>query len=372
MLDEIQSYILSNPNRKLTAKGVFLFWLEKLHPSFFSLVMATGIISIGASLNGLPRIGETLFVLNFIFYFLCWLILVLRIYFFKNTLIQELQSSIKTPGFFSIVAATGILSVQCYFYFNIVWLHNFLFFFLILLWSASIYPLFVLITINKNKSNIQDGMNGGWLLAVVATQSLVVFGMKLFANTQSSEILHLFLLSLWLFGVMLYIWIITLVFYRYFFFNFSPTDLMPPYWINMGAMAISTLAGVNLLKGIESVEVLVLFIPFIRGITILCWATAMWWIPMLFLFGFWRHFVSRVAFTYSSLYWALVFPLGMFSVATLNLNEQFFHIRELQLLGNVFFVFGLVAWSFNFFGLGSRILFLIFLYFKKNGGHNER
>ena len=31
--------------------------------------------------------------------------------------------------------------------------------------------------------------------------------------------------------------------YRYAFFRFSPGDLAPSYWINMGAMAISTLAG---------------------------------------------------------------------------------------------------------------------------------
>ena len=42
---------------------------------------------------------------------------------------------------------------------------------------------------------------------------------------------------------MLYIWIISLIFYRYTFFTMHPSDLAPPYWINMGAVAISTLAG---------------------------------------------------------------------------------------------------------------------------------
>ena len=46
---------------------------------------------------------------------------------------------------------------------------------------------------------------------------------------------------------MLYIWIISLIFYRYTFFTISPSDLAPPYWINMGAVAISTLAGTMLL-----------------------------------------------------------------------------------------------------------------------------
>ena len=56
----------------------------------------------------------------------------------------------------------------------------------------------------------------------------------------------LFCLAMWLGGGMLYIWIISLIFYRYTFFVMSPSDLAPPYWINMGAAAISTLAGTAL------------------------------------------------------------------------------------------------------------------------------
>src|SRR5262249_39842759 len=41
------------------------------------------------------------------------------------------------------------------------------------------------------------------------------------------------------------------VFYRYTFFRLSPDDLTPPYWINMGAMAISTLAGARLIGGYQ-------------------------------------------------------------------------------------------------------------------------
>jgi hypothetical protein len=32
--------------------------------------------------------------------------------------------------------------------------------------------------------------------------------------------------------------------------------------------------------------------------------------------GFWRHIVERVPLVYDPQYWSLVFPLGMYSVAT--------------------------------------------------------
>jgi hypothetical protein len=34
------------------------------------------------------------------------------------------------------------------------------------------------------------------------------------------------------------LWIVTLIFFRYTFVHMAPEDLTPPYWINMGAVAM--------------------------------------------------------------------------------------------------------------------------------------
>jgi hypothetical protein len=62
----------------------------------------------------------------------------------------------------------------------------------------------------------------------------------------------------------------------YTFFKFSPSDLMPPYWINIGAMAISTLAGTLLIANAAASPLLQKLQPFLLGLTILFWATATW------------------------------------------------------------------------------------------------
>src|SRR3546814_19704896 len=54
-------------------------------------------------------------------------------------------------------------------------------------------------------------------------------------------------LVLWLGGGALYLWLMPLLFFRYTFLPMSAAELTPPYWINMGAVAISTLAGATLL-----------------------------------------------------------------------------------------------------------------------------
>jgi tellurite resistance protein TehA-like permease len=86
--------------------------------------------------------------------------------------------------------------------------------------------------------------------------------------------------------------------------------------INMGALAITTLVGARLILSSKSWAVLHDVQPFIAGFTLFFWATGTWWIPLLVVVGFWRHVIERVPLTYDPQYWSLVFPLGMYTVAT--------------------------------------------------------
>jgi tellurite resistance protein TehA-like permease len=60
--------------------------------------------------------------------------------------------------------------------------------------------------------------------------------------------------------------------------------------------------------------------PFIDGVTLIMWAWATWWIPLLLLFGIWKHGICRVPLTYTPMFWSLVFPLGMYALASLRLS----------------------------------------------------
>jgi tellurite resistance protein TehA-like permease len=88
----------------------------------------------------------------------------------------------------------------------------------------------------------------------------------------------------------------------------------------MGAAAISTLAGAMLVAASDHSPVIVQVLPFVRGLTLMWWATATWWIPMLLVLGVWRHGVRRFPLRYDPLYWGAVFPLGMYTAATARLS----------------------------------------------------
>ena len=90
--------------------------------------------------------------------------------------------------------------------------------------------------------------------------------------------------------------------------------------------------------------------PFLFGFTLLFWAFGSWWIPLLAVFGVWRHLVARYPVRYGSEYWGLVFPLGMYSVASYRFGELV-GLPLLPLIARVFTWLAAAAWLATFIGM---------------------
>jgi tellurite resistance protein TehA-like permease len=296
--------------------------LAAMHPAYFALVMATGIVSIAAHLVGVPVVPRALFVLNLCFYPALWLLFALRVIRHRERVVADLLHHGRSVGYFTTVAATAVLGSQCLLLGEAPRAALALWGVALALWAATTYGIFTIITVKRDKPSLVEGLHGGWLVAVVAAQSVVVLGAQLApALGEHAAPVLVGGLAMWLGGGMLYLWIIGLIFYRYAFFPMSPADLSPPYWINMGAAAISTLAGATLAGAAPHSPALAQVLPFVRGFTLMWWATATWWIPMLVILGIWRHGVRRFPLRYDPLYWGAVFPLGMYTVCTLRLSQ---------------------------------------------------
>ncbi len=334
-----------------------------LSPACFGMVMATGIVSLAAHLLGFGPLADALFYLNVVFYVVLWVLSGLRAFRHPARFFGDLIDHRHGPGFLTTVAGTAILGSQFVILAGDYRIGLALWIFTVVLWIGLTYTIFTAFTVKANKPTLDEGISGGWLLAVVATQSLSVLSAHLAAHLGQPIRLELnfIALSMWLWGGMLYIWMMSLIFYRYTFFRFLPGDLSPPYWINMGAMAISTLAGTKLIMNAPAAPYLQSLLPFLKGFTVFYWATGTWWIPMLLILGVWRHVYKRFPLEYDPLYWGAVFPLGMYAACTHQLIVAM-EFDFLNFLPPATFVVALLAWLATFIGMLRRLVRLRQIY----------
>ncbi|AGP37168.1 C4-dicarboxylate ABC transporter [Sorangium cellulosum] len=330
--------------------------LAGMHPAYFALVMATGIVSLACHIVGLDAVARALFGLNLVFYPALWALAIARVVRHRDRVLADILDHGRSVGFFTAVAATCVLGSQCllvgdaYRTAFVLWVVG------IALWGVLTYAVFTILFVKLEKPALAHGINGGWLIAVVAAQSVSVLGAQLATRLgDDAPVVSLFCLAMWLGGGMLYLWIIGIIFYRYAFFTMSPSDLAPPYWINMGAAAISALAGATLIAAAPCSPVLEQLLPFLRGMTLLWWATATWWIPMLVILGIWRHVYHRFPLRYDPLYWGAVFPLGMYTVCTARLSTAV-DARYLVEISGRFVYVALGAWLTAAVGMAMHLV----------------
>ncbi len=325
--------------------------IATLYPGCFALVMATGIISNALFLEGYRGWSAGLFAVNLVAYPLLVLATILRFIRFPRASWADLINPRLVFSFFTIVAGTDVFGIGINLRgFGTVALLMWLF--ALAVWFVLIYFSFSVLVF-LNTAHGANVVHGGWLIAIVGTESLVILGTVIAPSTGSlSAAVFVLIHMLWGVGLGLYGIFVTLLAYRIFFFDVEPDDITPLLWVVMGAAAITANAGSTLILTDNGMLFLHSMRPFIDGVTLIMWAWATWWIPLLLLFGIWKHGICRVPITYTPMFWSLVFPLGMYALASLRLSlaADFPPLRSIS--GAMVWV-ALAAWAATGFGFAS-------------------
>ena len=280
----------------------------------------------------------------------------IRLFGFFPALRADLSSHEKGAGFFTVVAGSCLLGTQyglvkqSYLPATLLWL------FALTVWLLLFYSFLTLVITKADKPAVDKGINGVWLLLVVATQSLAILGATLAPHLNvSADVSLFFCLSAYFLGLVLYLILITLIVYRLALLPVSAEEFKPPYWIMMGAAAISTLSGITLVQQLDTISLFQEFRPVLTGLSLLTWATSTGWIPLLIVLSIWRYAVKKITLAYHPHYWAFVFCIGMYSVCTWHLAELL-TLSYLKSISGFFLYVSLVAWLATFLGMCLHIV----------------
>lgn len=332
--------------------------LAGLPAEYFALVMATGIVALAIDQVGLRAPALALTYLNLATFLVLVLLHAARAVLLPRRVAEELVDHRRGPAYFTLVAACCVLGGQGLAFLGSVRLAAVLWVVAAVTWALLTYAFLAAVTLRRAKPGLGEALSGSWLLIVVATQAVAVLGAQLHGARGLSALagdLLFVALCLFLVGAVLYLLVIGLIFYRFTFLPMDARHLGPPYWINMGALAISTLSGATLLAQQGPQPLWDAVTPFILGFTLLFWAFAGWWVPLLLLFGAWRHLLAGYPLRYEPSYWGLVFPLGMFSVASGRLAAHV-GVRLVGQAGTAFAWVALGAWGVAYVAMWASLV----------------
>lgn len=317
--------------------------VEGLTPGYFALVMATGILSVGLKLERHETLSSILLAVCVAAFVVLLTLTVWRFVSYRSAVNEDFMDPRRAFGFFTFVAGTNVLGVRLGME-GLYWVTALLLILSGLAWLVLGYVVPWTAVLGREERPVLASANGTWFIWVVASQSVAVAAATLEpVFTSGRRELALLAVMSWSVGVFLYGAAGVFVSLRLMLYPFGPEELTPPYWVSMGALAITVLAGARIVEMADAPMVDATR-DLIAGLAVVFWAFATWLIPVLVAAGWWRHVVRKVPLRYEATLWSIIFPLGMYGVAGIYLGQAD-DLPLVGLVGRVELWIALAAWA---------------------------
>lgn len=296
-------------------------------PDAFAVVMATGILSIAARDHHYRWLSDTLGVLATV------VLVVLTVAAVRALPGWDLRDPDVTLRLFTFVAACAVLDSRVVAHPVAVRVLGAV---ALMAWLA-LAALTCRNMASRGLGELRARAHGAWELASVGTSGLAILAARVARHTGDRGWAPAAVL-IWLLAIVVYLVMTWLILWRTAQERKDRDGFAPDDWILMGALAIATLAGHTIYSG----AVAWLAGP-VRVVTIVTWVLASAWIPPLVYFVLHRVNRRPAVLQLTGAWWALVFPLGMYSVATAAIAAEL-RTPALQTVSLVVFWNALTAW----------------------------
>jgi tellurite resistance protein TehA-like permease len=320
-----------------------------LTPGYFAGVMGTGIVSIGAQLTGHAVLASVLFWIAVVFYVVLVVLNVWRFAAYRRQMSDDFHDPARAFGFFTFIAATNVIGAMLVGV-GLGLAAAVLLAIATLAWVVFGYVIAWTAVLGNPRRPMLDRANGTWFIWVVASQSIAVVAAGLEPLYPAlRQWLAIIAIVAWSTGVVLYTACALFVMLRAMLYRLDPHDLDPPYWVAMGAVAITVVAGARIVEMADAPMIDVTR-ELIAGLSVIFWAFASWLIPVLLAAGVWRHLVHRIPLRYQPTLWSFVFPMGMYAAASIYLGRAD-RLPVVETIGTLWFWVGLGVWCLTAAGM---------------------
>lgn len=316
--------------------------IRSLAPGYFALVMASGIVSIGMYSADQYQLSAALLGVAGTAYLVLITLSVLRVLRHRDAIAQDFTDPARAFGNFTFVAATCVLGSRL----GMAQRNDVALVLLLIAgvaWLILGYVIPWTAVLGRATRPVLQTANGTWFIWVVASQSIAVLSATLEVELPGfrRELAMMAVFS-WSVGIFLYAAAGVFVGARMLLYELRPEDLTPPYWVAMGATAITVVAGARIVDMADAPMVDATR-GLIAGASVFFWAFGTWLILPLVAAGFWRHIRHHVPLRYEAALWSVVFPLGMYGVGSRFLGEAD-HLPIVRAIGVFEIWIALAAW----------------------------
>ncbi|MGH3094849.1 MAG: tellurite resistance/C4-dicarboxylate transporter family protein [Streptosporangiales bacterium] len=321
-------------------------FVRDLYPGGFAAVMATGAVSVGISYRHLEVLSLAMLAVGLALFAVLLVAHVWRAVAYPRRVAADGTDPASAFGYLTFVAAADVLSTRLALAGEVYAAIGFAIAG-VLAWLVLGYGIPLLVMFRTPGAAVLARVNGSWLMWVVATQSVAVASATLHPVSHDARVALAFMaVACWSVGIVLYLVIVVFLGVRILFRTPNLAELGPPYWILMGATAITVASGGQVLQltGVHAVE---LVRPVVAGLSLLLWSFGSWLVPLLVAGSIWEWMREGRRLQYDAALWAMVFPLGMYSVATDDFGMAT-HLHPMTEIGTVATWVAFAAWCVTF------------------------
>ncbi|HKN98192.1 MAG TPA: tellurite resistance/C4-dicarboxylate transporter family protein [Pseudonocardiaceae bacterium] len=288
--------------------------VRDLNPGVFAFVMATAIVSTDLNSDGVSGMSDALLVIAAAGYVGLVAVSGLRLLWWPRRMAADAVSP-RGFAFLTFSAASDVLSTRLAL--GGWWLPAAALLAVGTLgWLVLGYGVPLGLIADPRRHPTLDQVNGTWFIWVVGTQSVATAAATL-APFGATTALAVAGSVCWAIGLVLYVILAGLGLARLLVRPVVAGELVPPYWVFMGAAAITILAGARL----HVLPGTLLSRAVFANTSLALWSFCTWLIPLLVALGVWRHLVRRVPLRYETPLWSLVFPIGMYGAASAQIGK---------------------------------------------------